>query len=243
MTTQTMTAAVLPPSKAVTFDQLWHFAKVVAAELTVAKSMAKSTANRLTINSASAHSTDTQTYPTPESVFQSIGLRLERPERCWTYYCTPRNAKTFASTGRDGVHYSFLVSKELRHSPIVMTVPMSFETPNIVIAETLHEFLCLGCRTSYLLLESLTMDENDFHPLTLKGYSAQLSQEQRYHLQRLTQRFSLAPYVALRQRIACLQTKYIDYLQMGEVERTSKKTAMQKTAMPAAFTFGQFLRS
>ena len=190
-----------------TFDQLWRFAQ------------------------EEAYLSNT----TSESVFQSIGLRLEYPTNPWQYYCTPRNTKTFASTGCDGVHYSFLESPVLLHSPIVMTVPMSFANPNIVVAETLYEFLCLGCRTSYFALESLSSCDSDFDSLKSQDYAADLSDMQVGYLHKLSKTFGLFPYVTLEWRLAQLQSKYLDFLQMGEVERMSPKSVA-----PAAFTFGQF---
>ncbi|MEL6554915.1 MAG: hypothetical protein AAFQ63_15835 [Cyanobacteria bacterium J06621_11] len=180
---------------------------------------------------------------TPSAVFQSVGLRLEVPEKPWQYYCTPKNTRTFASTGRDGVHYSFLEVRSLHYSPIVMTVPMSFDNPNIVVAETLHEFLCLGCRASYLSLEMLSVCGGDFSSLKSKSYAAGLSQAQQHSLQVLSDSFSLFPYVALEWRMAQLQAKYLDFLQMGEVvqiHRRADSKVMNKAKTPAAFAFGQF---
>lgn len=155
---------------------------------------------------------------TPQSVFAPVGLLLEPPTQPWRYYCTPKNVRTFASSGRDGVHYSLLSSRHLPYSPVIMTVPMSFETPNIVLAETLHEFLCLGCRASYLNLEALTSVDGNFSALKTRQYAKQLSPLQTYQLQRLSTAFTLYPYVDLERRMAQLQAQYLDYVQLGERE-------------------------
>ena len=216
----------------VTFDHLWQFAQKEAAQLSAL----------------------------PESVFHSIGLRLELPTKAWKYYCTPRNAKTFASTGCDGVHYSFLDPELLSYSqqnrpvvmPVVMTVPMSFDNPNIVVAETLYEFLCLGCRSGYFALETLSSCEGDFSALKSNDYAADLSRLQRGYLQKLSRAFSLVPYDGalgalprpiegtLEGRLAQLQSKYLDCLRMGEVKRVAAKRVAAKPTAPAAVTFGQF---
>ncbi|MEL6939365.1 MAG: hypothetical protein AAFO84_09250 [Cyanobacteria bacterium J06598_1] len=192
----------------VTFDQLWQLASQEAR----------------------------RTGMTPRAVFQAVGLTLEWPATPWQYYCTPRNAKTFASTGSDGVHYSLLESPLLRYSPVIMTVPMSFENANIVVAETLHEFLCLGCRASYLGLEALAACDSDFRVLKQRNYDSTLSLRQVRQLKVLSEAFSLYPYVNLERRMAQLQAKYLDFLQMGEMELVSLKNA----PAPAAFSFGQF---
>ncbi len=180
---------------------------------------------------------------TPQSVFQAIGLRLERPTHPWQYYCTPKNVKTFASTGLDGVHYSFLESEQLRYSPIVMTIPMSFDNANIIVAETLQEFLCLGCRASYLRLELLATCDADFSFLKSHYYAKDLSIPQVNLLQVLSERLSLYPLATLptkpsmrlERRMAQLQAKYLDFLQMGE-----RSPLPVKSVAPAAFSFGQF---
>ena len=84
------------------------------------------------------------------------GLRLhDRLER-WTYASTPLNSVTFASTGGDGVHFGLLVSESTseRDGPVVMTVPMA-EQANHVIAESVCEFLGLGCVHGWFSLEQL----------------------------------------------------------------------------------------
>jgi hypothetical protein len=91
---------------------------------------------------------------TPAEVFGPIGLHLENPAAAgrWEYTTTPPDALTFASTGRNGVHFSLLAHGA---GPVVMTAPMSFDSPNTVLGADLPEFLALGCRTGYRRLEAL----------------------------------------------------------------------------------------
>lgn len=84
------------------------------------------------------------------------GLRLhDRLER-WTYSSTPLNSVTFGSTGGDGVHFGLLLSESTteRDGPVVMTVPMAGQA-NHVIAESVGEFLGLGCVHGWFSLEQL----------------------------------------------------------------------------------------
>lgn len=93
--------------------------------------------------------------------FGECGLFLQRPLKRWEYFCTPLNTLTFASTGGDGVHYGMLrfVNVPYDQLPIVMTVPMS-DQHNIVVAETLKEFLELGYYVGWFSLEQLVYDAN-----------------------------------------------------------------------------------
>jgi len=93
----------------------------------------------------------------PRFVLDPCGLLLEWPPRRWDYFCTPLNSLTFASTGGDGVHYGLLTvpGRSADATPVVMTVPMA-GTYNVVIAETLEEFLGLGYFVGWFALEQLT---------------------------------------------------------------------------------------
>jgi hypothetical protein len=92
-------------------------------------------------------------------LFGECGLFLVRPLVRWEYFCTPLNTLTFASTGGDGVHYGLLPTAGVPYDqlPVVMTVPMS-DRNNIVVAETLKEFLGLGYFVGWFSLEQLSYD-------------------------------------------------------------------------------------
>ncbi len=85
---------------------------------------------------------------------ESVGLIMEDELIEEWYECTPLNCLTFASTGGDGVHFSII--KDLDQSPVVMTVPMNFDEENLVIANSLYEFLCLGSHFGFFNLEQLS---------------------------------------------------------------------------------------
>ena len=87
-----------------------------------------------------------------------LGL-LFHAHRDWPAYDqTPRNCVTFASTGGDGVHFSFLCGGE--DLPIVMTVPMA-DDANRVVGRNLRHFLGLGRWSGYFMLEQLQYDFAD----------------------------------------------------------------------------------
>src|SRR5262245_8847283 len=56
---------------------------------------------------------------------------------------SPVNATMFAGAGGDGVHFSVLnvASGDSGAAPVVMTVPMAFDSPNHIVGGDLREFL------------------------------------------------------------------------------------------------------
>ncbi len=157
----------------------------------------------------------------PEPVFQPIGLVLHRSLTARDYTSTPLSSSTFASTGGDGVHYGLLhINGGVGDaSPVVMTVPMAFERPNLIVGESLFEFLCLGCQVGYAYLEHLAynrheatdwignpqnwFNERHYGPL---GLRAQLL------LEILVREFDLKPWSEVGRRVDELQERFLPLL-------------------------------
>jgi hypothetical protein len=81
-----------------------------------------------------------------------LGLGLDEKLDDHRYaHCTPLNCRTFAGTGGDGHHFSFLVldGQITESSPIVSTTPDSCGIPSTVVAGSLHQFLRFGCANGY----------------------------------------------------------------------------------------------
>src|SRR5688572_1018832 len=101
------------------------------------------------------------TSSSPEAFLLDHGLRVHPTLERWTYAPTPVNSVTFASTGGDGVHFGLLqgLSTTSRDGPVVMTVPMAaldhVRDANHVVAESIREFLGLGCVRGWCELEQL----------------------------------------------------------------------------------------
>ena len=92
--------------------------------------------------------------------FDNVGLKVGdgAPRESGGYYCSPLNSKCFASTGGEGVHFSFLAEKPDIHFdelPVIITIPMAFGNSNFIVGESLHEFLSLGSYRGYFALEQL----------------------------------------------------------------------------------------
>lgn len=89
--------------------------------------------------------------------FGSLGLIFSRKLDEGRYpHCTPLNCRPFASTGGNGVHFSFLVQDRVisEHSPVVVTIP-TMGGGTFVVGESLFDFLCLGYYRGYFALEQL----------------------------------------------------------------------------------------
>lgn len=140
----------------------------------------------------------------PGYVFEDVGLMFEPPLRPLpvTYDATPDDAVTFASSGGDGVHFS--ACQGAQGAIIVMTVPLQFARPNIVVGRTMREFLALGCITGYFGLEQLAYD---FASATraLVAHPPLGAGESGGHLDLLRQHLQLAPWPDPRTRLEGLQ--------------------------------------
>lgn len=116
----------------------------------------------------------------PGQPLAAIGL-LFWPDFDLRYDETPADARILCWSGVDGVHWSALPSPA---SPsgyvVVMTVPGA---PNLVVGESVREFLALGCEASFFALSVLTYDEwvgldsSDYEPaiITLAELRAELN--------------------------------------------------------------------
>ena len=144
----------------------------------------------------------------PQSALYPIGLLLEPPDqpRRLGYDSTPVGAVTFASTGGDGVHFSGVVASD-GDLVIVMTVPMQWDHPNIVVGRSIREFLDLGCRHrgGYFTLEQLAYDWDSTIADLETGNPAEPDGEVNVELGFLRDRFGLAPWPELGRRLESLQ--------------------------------------
>jgi hypothetical protein len=64
------------------------------------------------------------------------------------YESTPRHSYIFAAPGEDGIHFSVSVDPGSR-GVVVVTVPMDFDAPNVVVGESMQDFLGLVCLGSF----------------------------------------------------------------------------------------------
>ncbi|QIG53265.1 hypothetical protein G6N82_03060 [Altererythrobacter sp. BO-6] len=130
------------------------------------------------------------------------------------YEETPKNCSVFASTGGDGVHYSFLdLGNGISGAcPIVMTVPMA-EAPNRVVGRDLLHFLGLGLHSGYFVLEQL---QHDFAAtcgaLDRKQFWQFLSDEERAALSAIERQMGARPWNDHAARLAGLASEYGDLL-------------------------------
>ncbi len=159
--------------------------------------------------------------------FGPLGLILHpRLKRCG-YWCDPTNCLTFASTGGDGVHFSFVVrdGKVTEKSPVVITVPVGFDHPNLIGGESLFDFLCLGYHRGYFALETASADaffqayaSSEWQPTENWHYAVGygVDEQQRRLLNFLIAKLGLRPWKDLKRKFERLQKLYIPLLEMPE---------------------------
>jgi len=149
--------------------------------------------------------------------FEGIGLILCVPPRIGQYESTPKNSLSFARTGGDGVHFSFVLqgTEYTEDSPIVMTVPMAFGGPcNAIVGENLRDFLALGCVAGYFALEQLLY--NDRHEFIRELEAGRADRDhgakQRQLLLSIKRAFGLSPWKSVASRLAELEQRYASQL-------------------------------
>lgn len=138
------------------------------------------------------------------------------PMRNGGYWCTPRNAVTFACSGHGHIHYSLVAKNGIvtDESPVVLTDPGYYSTPaprNFVVGENLRDFLCLGSKAGFLCTSSLVRE-----PRSL-GLSAgeEIRRGQRLVLEAIRHEFSLKPWGrGLADKLRRLHREYFGQLQI-----------------------------
>lgn len=161
-----------------------------------------------------------------EGVFDPCGLLLEDPPSADCYaWCTPKTALTFARTGGDGVHYSYLVLQGLPEPviPIVMTMPAVAQ--NFVVAESFDEFFGLGYHVGWFALEQIA-----YRSAEVEAYFAQPDCDdgpaKTARMTLLRERLAIQHVRLLRERVESLTQRYAEHLVVpDDPEMLSQKSA------------------
>lgn len=167
----------------------------------------------------------TRRFPTDyDNGLGQMGMLLHSKLENRGTWCTPKNSLTFASTGGDGVHFSFIVQddKITENSPVIVTVPGNYNGPefaNHIVAGNLRNFLRFGLHRGYFALEQLAY----YRDLTLEVYSSSdwqptedwhyrvgyyLEQDEQRVRDALVERFNLTPLSYTVPEFDALQNKY-----------------------------------
>jgi hypothetical protein len=150
----------------------------------------------------------------PGAVFELVGLFVADPSRAqvWDHDATPVNAVTFASTGGDGVHFSIVEAGDGAR-PVVMTVPMAFDSPNHIVGVDMREFLALGQATGYFCLERLAYAWGRQALIAaLEGVTADGDAREASLLGHLVAEFDLRPWPDVEGRLDQLDATYRPHL-------------------------------
>ena len=152
-------------------------------------------------------------WTTPNLI--AVGLGLCQPAKSGGYYCSPENSRMFAWTGGDGIHYSFVVLPHLpiKEGPVVATYPADPDTNNVVVGESLFEFLCLGCRCGYEMVPygNGMPPYSDAHGAT-DDREVAFARFQQQILDFLVHRLDLKPWVDEPRRLDELRRRYFHRL-------------------------------
>lgn len=155
-----------------------------------------------------ARQVDTPEFAGDEEYFNGLGLfGLFTGEMEYSGdWCTPRNSLTFASTGGDGTHFSFLLIGGALNdeSPIVMTCPASSDRPNMIVGANLRDFLCLGMHCGYFVLEQLLYSRGKYDVRE----SDHITPTYRRVLDFLVERLSLTPWLDVADRLQALEYEF-----------------------------------
>lgn len=137
-----------------------------------------------------------------------LGLFLTPALEPSGYDATPACCRPFAWTGGDGVHFS-LADLNGSKAPIVMTVPMNFDAPNLVVGSDLRDFLALGLYSGYFGLEQLVYNRK----AAIAGLAKfELDGSDRVCLDDIRKAFGLVPWSDVRARLDNLKTEYNDLI-------------------------------
>lgn len=152
-----------------------------------------------------------------EDTLDWVSLLLDKQLDAYRYdFCTPLNVRTFAGTGGDGHHFSFLVQNGTvdASSPVILTQPDNCGE-SCVVGEDLQEFLCLGCRGGYADVlgqrPEVRGSDAELRGIDDHTYAPYLAENQVKTLQALSLRFGLKPWTDPH-RFAELQAKYASLL-------------------------------
>lgn len=145
----------------------------------------------------------------------AIGLFLYDPPTN-AYGGTPLNGVTFGGIGVDGIHFCSMTDSPAVDpmAPVVMCVPMALETPNFIVGETMHEFLCLGCRHGYSHLGDLHLNREEVFSFYSGLPGPFFDDRSDAILRTLSAEFSLEPWADVRARFEELQLKYTKLLEL-----------------------------
>jgi hypothetical protein len=156
-----------------------------------------------------------------------VGLLLRSKLTNGRYYCTPTNSRSFAGTGGEGVHFSFLGRPDeiSEASPVIATIPMAFANPNFILGENLFDFLCFGMYRGFFALEQLGYNfEEAFTAYTDPSWQSTeddhfavgygVDDRKRAILDLLIERFRLDPWQEPRAKFDRLQSTYLSTLQI-----------------------------
>lgn len=125
------------------------------------------------------------------------------------YWCTPVNVDVFAVTCMDGAHFATFESND-GEQPVVLIAPDARERPCMIVGQTFHEFLCLGCEHGFGELTALPHRPKHVADI----YSSHTENDGVLLVKSFRDAFGLQPWHNVGDRLQELQQLYLDELDM-----------------------------
>jgi hypothetical protein len=131
------------------------------------------------------------------------------------YDSTPKNTKTFAHTGGDGVHFGIMniIREGENIQPVVMTVPMEPDVTNFILAESIEEFLSLGYYNGWFFLDKVAYKLEEA-VLYYSKEDPELNTRTKEFIKIIKDEFKLQPIALSTTRLEELKKKYFGLLQI-----------------------------
>jgi hypothetical protein len=161
-------------------------------------------------------------YEARKEYFDESGVLVSENQEAWKSDETPLNTTVFAHTGGDFVHYSILIiDSTLR--PVVMTIPInSGGVQNLILSETLAEFLGLGYEHGWFPLEQIVYQSTGHCEESIFDYYAEEFHEKEEDVEimahQLRKRLKFARVPLRRERLLELNRKYLSQLKFKNAQ-------------------------
>jgi hypothetical protein len=139
------------------------------------------------------------------------------------YFCTPLDAITFANTGMDGIHFTFLTDfgtvPKLDEAPIIAVLPM--DDPRVrLVARNIRDFFALHLFDEGLLLNEFDSEEK-YNSYKLRQETEDLTSEWFDHGKWMEQKNLVRKTIIEKFGIGPIPEPY-QYIQQLNKERTNK---------------------
>ena len=149
----------------------------------------------------------------------AVGLFLQRVPSNAGYRATPVNSVTFGGLGVDGIHFgSVTTGAEVDpQAPVVLTNPVAFDdpNPNVIVGESLWDFLCLGRSHGFANLANLPDVDAVVEFYSRPPGPFEFDPRIPHVLDLMAEELDLQPWKDVRGRFADLRDRFVGRLEVA----------------------------